>query len=206
MWDVMTDADRSASYPRWCCWSVLDPLKRWSHGFRTMWSAGCWSKIQSSNTIDSSPTTHTLWIAWLMPRRRLTRLPNLLEGADSGHAPILLGFSISGPSVLPCGPFPRTRKQNLAWCLPWRALPRPIQVELTCQQETFPNPQYRARMWILQARTFPWTLVCTTIALIFLPWIHCRRTGGVTSYPSRFIVTLSPEVVVEYLDPAFRTQ
>ncbi|EFP92797.2 uncharacterized protein PGTG_18576 [Puccinia graminis f. sp. tritici CRL 75-36-700-3] len=50
-------------------------------------------------------------------------------------------------------------------------------------------------MLILKARTFPWTVVCTTIALLFLPWIQCGRTGGVTSYPSRFIVTLSPEVV-----------
>lgn len=47
----------------------------------------------------------------------------------------------------------------------------------------------------LESRRFPWTLLCTTVALAIFPWIHCERVGGVASYSSRFIITLSPEEV-----------
>ncbi|KAH9464237.1 hypothetical protein Pst134EB_003769 [Puccinia striiformis f. sp. tritici] len=48
-------------------------------------------------------------------------------------------------------------------------------------------------MVALNARRFR-TLLCTTIALAVFPRIQCKRNQVVTSYPSRFIVTLNPDI------------
>jgi len=47
----------------------------------------------------------------------------------------------------------------------------------------------------MKAHTFPWSLLCTAIALAVLPLSECRRGQAGTSYPSRFIVTLCREEV-----------
>ncbi|KAI9617772.1 hypothetical protein KEM48_007018, partial [Puccinia striiformis f. sp. tritici PST-130] len=49
-------------------------------------------------------------------------------------------------------------------------------------------------------RTFR-TLLCTTIALAVFPRIQCKRNQVVTSYPSRFIVTLNPDSQLSVYQP-----
>ncbi|PLW43205.1 hypothetical protein PCANC_06989 [Puccinia coronata f. sp. avenae] len=50
-------------------------------------------------------------------------------------------------------------------------------------------------MSVLKTYAFSWPILCTALALSLFPHIQCRQDEGGASYPSRFIVTLRPEVV-----------
>jgi hypothetical protein len=52
-------------------------------------------------------------------------------------------------------------------------------------------------MSVLKTYAFSWPILCTALALSLFPHIQCRQDEGGASYPSRFIVTLRPEVVVK---------